>query len=626
MEQNFMTDMIDGKKRLTQYRGDKVDIEIPGDIQVIGSSAFQGNTRLRSITIPGSVLEIEDRRAFFYEGAFKGCENLTKVAFSPGIEKIGIAAFEDCTSLVSIEIPESVRSIGDHAFAGCSNLVAVSLPGRLEKLGWNAFGRWDRLGSVILPWNIQEASTDALANRIPPKKLSIFFIKDDVVGQSQESQGTYFSLLDETGQKIGKLYQLISSKFERFMEGLASGEVNHLSEYDALFFSTSDWMFRKCKAAICRLQYPLELEEKYYRMYVNFLQNNSSYILPSLLKTKDIPSLSCLAEINAIPIELVDGYVKEASKASALEVTAILLDYKNKVRQQDSSIDEIFTFETPRKEWETMVNVDGTLTITRYLGEATQVTIPSEIDGVKVKSIRGEMGSLSVSVFFPHIERVQSVEIEEGIQSIGTRAFLGCRNLESIKLPNSIRELGDHSFYGCTSLTALPLPEGVIEIGYGWFSNCTGLTAINLPEGLKKIGDYAFSGCTGLTGVNLPEGLEGIGDWAFSYCTGLTEVNLPEGLKEIGLSAFSGCAGLTKVNLPEGLEVIGNWAFSYCTGLIKITLPKGLKVIGNGAFSGCSGLTALALPEGLKKIGDWAFDGCDSLVVHAVMTQKKTLL
>lgn len=55
------------------------------------------------------------------------------------------------------------------------------------------------------------------------------------------------------------------------------------------------------------------------------------------------------------------------------------------------------------------------------------------------------------------------------------------------------------AFTYCSSLTSIDLPEGLETVGRYAFVGCTGLTCIRLPEGLKEMAPYAFAALNGTT-------------------------------------------------------------------------------------------------------------------------------
>jgi hypothetical protein len=144
-------------------------------------------------------------------------------------------------------------------------------------------------------------------------------------------------------------------------------------------------------------------------------------------------------------------------------------------------------------EWETKDNEDGSLTITKYLGKSLDVTIPSLLNGEKVKSIEGKIGSLNINVLFQNRNRVQSITIEEGVEVVGERAFLEYGNLTSLVIPKSVTKIGKEAFLDCKSLTTLVFPEGVVEIGERAFQNCYSLSSVQIPSSVTKIEDNAFA-------------------------------------------------------------------------------------------------------------------------------------
>jgi Leucine-rich repeat (LRR) protein len=82
---------------------------IPDNVTSIGNYAFDGCSRLTSVTIPNSVTTIGNY-------AFDGCSRLTSVTIPNGVTSIGSYAFSGCSSLTNVTIPDSVTSIGNSAF------------------------------------------------------------------------------------------------------------------------------------------------------------------------------------------------------------------------------------------------------------------------------------------------------------------------------------------------------------------------------------------------------------------------------------------------------------------------------------------------------------------------------
>lgn len=85
------------------------------------------------------------------DGAFFGCERLTKVTIPSGVRYICGSAFYLCGSLQEVIIPEGVISIGYDAFTLCSKLKRVVLPESLVSIGMSAFFACEKLTDIIIP-------------------------------------------------------------------------------------------------------------------------------------------------------------------------------------------------------------------------------------------------------------------------------------------------------------------------------------------------------------------------------------------------------------------------------------------------------------------------------------------
>ena len=270
---------------------------------------------------------------------------------------------------------------------------------------------------------------------------------------------------------------------------------------------------------------------------------------------------------------------------------------------------------------------------------------------------------------FSGCENLTSVELPEGLTSLGNQAFNNT-GLTSVRIPTTIKTWYNANpdpnftvigagysrvFANCKNLISVELPEGLTSLGGTAFMN-TGLTSVKIPSTIKQLPMAVFGGCRDLVSVELPEGLTSIDYQAFMNCENLVSVELPEGLTSIGYNAFMGsgltsvripttittwgkdkdsvnqafmnCENLVSVELPEGLTSIGSYAF-YGSGLTSVRIPTTMTTwnvkenVGNYAFGKCLNLTSVELPEGLTSIGDCAFHniGLTSVKIPTTITK-----
>ena len=72
-------------------------------------------------------------------GAFSGCSGLTSVTIPNSVTSIGGYAFNGCSGLTSVTIPNSVTSIGNWAFSGCSGFTSITIPNSVTSIGEDVF-------------------------------------------------------------------------------------------------------------------------------------------------------------------------------------------------------------------------------------------------------------------------------------------------------------------------------------------------------------------------------------------------------------------------------------------------------------------------------------------------------
>ena len=110
---------------------------------------------------------------------------------------------------------------------------------------------------------------------------------------------------------------------------------------------------------------------------------------------------------------------------------------------------------------------------------------------------------LFYSPWYDYSSSIKSVIINDGVTSIGNRAFYGCSSLTSVTIPNSVTGIGDYAFYECSSLTSITIPNSVTSIGGSAFRSCSSLTSITIPNSVTSIGNAAFADCSSLASVTI---------------------------------------------------------------------------------------------------------------------------
>ena len=90
------------------------------------------------------------------------------------------------------------------------------------------------------------------------------------------------------------------------------------------------------------------------------------------------------------------------------------------------------------------------------------------------------------------------------LQVIGATTINEYRKyFEGVRIKKGITDIG--GFYGLSNLKWAELDDGIKTIGYRAFSDCKVLEKVKLPANLITIDGYAFSGCKTLEKIELPE-------------------------------------------------------------------------------------------------------------------------
>ena len=200
-------------------------------------------------------------------------------------------------------------------------------------------------------------------------------------------------------------------------------------------------------------------------------------------------------------------------------------------------------------------------------------------------------------------KNVTSCKIPEEASCIAGTAFRGNADLESIEIHDGVVSIGLGAFNGCVQLIET---DGSVSYVDRWAVDCTeDAENVTLRSDTVGIADSVFAGCAKVKQITIPSTVKQIGAYAFSRCTALKSVELPEGISSLREYTFFACSSLESASLPKGVETVGVYAFGECGSLAKVTLPSSVSAIGEGAFYRCDSLDEVSYggnAEAWKKI------------------------
>lgn len=507
------------------------------------------------------------------------CLEITNVTISDGVTSIGSSAFCYC-SVKSITLPFGLKHIGASAFFNCPNIQQIKIPDSVEHIDPYAFSFCKGLHTVQLPSSLTLISEELFAECDNLKNLSI----------------------PDTVTEIGANAFLRCTAF--ILEKLPAG-----------IKSIGAAAFANCG-------------------------NIESLTLPGTLESIGEAAFNG----TAIDKANFDG-TPERWTAIGGDACCIAQD-KIDFLEHTCDFGGSWQYDT-QKHWKQCF-CNKTQNEGEHTGDGDTCTVCGAAlsaaldsgsigDGLSWSLSRSGVLTISGSGKMPDFssvanaapwdkqkDKIQSVVIESGVQSISGGAFSGCTALEKLSISETVTQIDLNAFGGCTSLAAFEVAEGnkaFLSVGGVLFSadkellRCpVGKAAdCTVPSGTVAIAGGAFKDCSKLESLVIPDSVTAIGKSAFENCAALKRITLPKSIAKLEALTFSGCAALAEITLPDGLKTLGEKVFSGCAALKSVKIPAEVTVIPTEAFSGCSSLESITIPKSVSHINERAFDGCTAL-------------
>ena len=182
---------------------------------------------------------------------------------------------------------------------------------------------------------------------------------------------------------------------------------------------------------------------------------------------------------------------------------------------------------------------------------------------------------------FEGCEKITSVDIKNGIISVGTYAFWGCNSLRKITIGSTVTNIEAPIFVGYYQGILDEINVDPDNIKYSGINNCL------IDKDEKKI----ILGCKNSL-IPTDESVESIAPWAFAF-SDLQSLAIPDNVTTIRFGAFRDCVELSNIEIGDNVKKIEYLSFYCCSNLVSIRIGRGVSVIEEDALSGCEKLLCI---------------------------------
>lgn len=612
---------------------------------------------------------------------FSRREYVQQVYVTAGVTNTGLHGFYGCYNLTYASLPSTLTELGWMAFFGCSQLTYLDIPTSVATIGGRALEGCSSLTHVFASWTDNIPTMPSNLHTYPASKIKLHIPCGTTAAYTAKGWNTLFTL-DEAldAGTCGKAGYDLTWQIECDSVITVSG-TGKMKDYPVPQYMTiAGFRFTMNGGLLSPFYSEASVERgAVFEEGVTYIGNNTFYkgtyhsgypYLTTLILPSTLTEISSTAFRGLVALS--DVYVSWTTAASipawnnSVNVSQATLHvpcgtkslYQAKSGWNGFNIVEDRAFGLCGATGHNLVwslSCDGTLTI----------------------SGSGAMADWSSSdkvPWYSYRSSITTVNIRDGVTSVGNRAFIECTALTSVTIPNSVTSISNNAFFSCSALANITIPNSVTTIGQYVFYGCSALTNITIPGSVTSLGENTFRNCSALTDIyvswissiptwptgftnkspqsditlhvpcgtgdvyaaqdgwkdytivaNLPRVLSGTcgatGNeanvtWSLDLCDSTLTISGTGPMTDFdykGAPWYPYRQSITSITIANGVTSIGEWAFYGCTNLTSVTIPSNVTNIGGSAFYYCISLTSITIPNSVINISDFAFYHCTAL-------------
>lgn len=471
-----------GKGKSGKYTGSYTEVIIP---------SISGT--LKATTFPAQL---------FYKNT-----QITAVTVSEGIEKIPASAFSGCTSLMRITLPSTLNTkISSSAFKNLPKTAVIAVPNDdiynlVKNAGWAGIieGNFTDDQSQFTYSVIDGGDTEAQITGYIGSNHKIS------VPENVSISGVSYKVAKIANEAF-KGTSLIEVRLPDSVLEVGDGAFADCKALAKVMLSNSLTAVNKSSFSGCTALKEINLSDNIVEIEDSAFENTG-------LETLELPKYlmkigsrafagSALNELS-VP-DTVNHIGENAFKASSLKINAYTQAVGDLVTASGFTGEISGVPVTNIQDYDIVFTQNNTsVTIKKYKGTDSCITIPETISGATVKQI-----AANAFAFNEHLVRVY---MPDTITSVADNAFEGCINIEYLHISKGLTQFSSRAFQSLVSLERLEFYDGLTTIPYHSCRYLFSLRELILPSTLQVIQDTAFYFDMALRDVVLPDNLTAVG-------------------------------------------------------------------------------------------------------------------